>query len=275
MFTPQSVFAMQVFVQTSSQLLTLEVEASDSIENVKAKVQDKTGTPPENQRLIFNNNLLEDGRTLSDYNIQREYSIDMVELVGGVSYFNFTARTEGGDCTWASQYESCTYDEAFQAGESVYFDSYDIVRRDRVVRKKGTDIKSRVENLLKLDLNEKAEELMLQWPNLFPNNVNISQKSEVVYKSELDVEYKMIFATDLAQGMSSPDVKSLQKLLNAKGFLIAESGAGSVGNETEYFGTLTKNALIKYQLANGITPAVGYFGPITQSQMKNSGLESL
>jgi len=76
------------------------------------------------------------------------------------------------------------------------------------------------------------------------------------------------FMSDLKTGSLGSDVKALQEFLNARGFTVAASGPGSPGNETTTFGALTRAAVIKYQKSKGITPAVGYFGPITRKAVE-------
>lgn len=92
-----------------------------------------------------------------------------------------------------------------------------------------------------------------------------------------------VFTLTLKAGMTNKEVILLQKFLNAAGFLVAGSGAGSPGHETSYFGALTKSALIKFQEAHakdilkpvGLTKGTGIFGPSTQSFIANSKMGSL
>ena len=75
------------------------------------------------------------------------------------------------------------------------------------------------------------------------------------------------FTRDLTLGSTGEDVRALQQYLNSAGYTVASTGAGSVGNESAYFGALTQAALSNFQAANGVSPTAGYFGPITRAKI--------
>lgn len=113
---------------------------------------------------------------------------------------------------------------------------------------RGGGIVSRVRNLISLGNEAAAYALMREWPKLFPAATPVASSSVS----------SVLFRKNLKIGSAGGDVAALQKYLNAHGFAV---------KETSYFGALTKAALVRFQKAKGISPATGYFGPLTRAYM--------
>lgn len=141
----------------------------------------------------------------------------------------------------------------------------------------GSSVSSRVRSLIAQGNTVTAQQLVAQYPNTLsncPTGLVCTPRIPATVGTPSGATPPAItpstFSRSLTTGQKGGDVKTLQQYLNTKGYTISATGAGSPGNETTTFGGLTRSALARFQAAHNISPAVGFFGPITRAYIQNN-----
>lgn len=126
----------------------------------------------------------------------------------------------------------------------------------------GSSESRRIRNILMNNVSAAGLDYIKQLIDSLQKKIGLLAKTE---NSVQEIKVPgFVFTKDLKIGAKNNDVKELQKYLNANGFVLAQTGPGSTGNETDFFGSLTRKVLIEFQKKNNIKPAIGFFGPITR-----------
>lgn len=258
--------SIPAFVTASSSSIVIQIRAQESLPVVSALGMPSGYTDTAN--IAFNVTALLDATTeLDSFNhpVTVSYAYTEEDIAGLDE--STLAMYHYHDSAW-DRLEDCTHDLAANtiSCDAPHFSIFGIFGTPPAgsatssSRSSGTSISARVKNLTAMGKVAEASALKSQWPNLFPEG-NVASTTPLV--------------RDLELGMEGEDVRMLQQLLNANGFLLAQSGAGAPGSETTYFGSLTQAAVSAYQGKHGVLPSVGYFGPLTRASMKATGVSGV
>ena len=197
-----------------------------------------------------------------DYDEVGSNSITVTGLVCETTYYSKVASKDAGDNEWLTgNYNITTSSCGSSTGGSSGVTITPSEEERELTPAELAGLKSQLEEIIKI-LKAILRQMKALGYTLSPEQEQLIAEEPGLVLSE---------SVNMTLGSTGPAVKALQQFLNNRGFRLAESGPGSPGNETTYFGPLTRAALARFQASVGISPAVGYFGPITRSYLKSIG----
>jgi hypothetical protein len=182
----------------------------------------------------------------TDFESSGENSIELTDLDESTEYVYVVGSRDAGGNLWPSDQNTFTTDECSSGGAV-----------------SSGSIPKKISNFSFITSIQRAISILTSAGQTVPQVLYDILRS--LGADSLSSSSDVVFTKNLFLGSNDAQVKLLQEFLNKKGYTVATEGLGSVGQETNDFGPKTQAAVIKFQKANGITPTLGFFGPVTRA----------